>query len=302
MDFLPSFLRAERPSRARRAAQRRFSLPIPFLGRLHVALEKNGAIHTGGLCFGTHLTAVHFRKGKIYDKYDLGSGAVSNVGVAMMANDFTIAGAPTLKEMNYHGVGTGATAAAASDYYLQTAIASGSLTGSTHGYYTGTQSFVSPNIYQSVATITAATTLAVTEWGLFMSNASPFTGRSATATGNNTMTDSGAAFTTSGNALSGWAVEASATAVNTPTTTAWGPGAFQYRHDLNFGRSQCFQRLVDASRRGSLCSRRHDELCRLPRHVGPQGILRSKSERGRCAAAHVPINCNFGWVNDLRAV
>jgi hypothetical protein len=154
--------------------------------------------------------------------FHAGSGKVTNIGVNNMANDFTWANGATLKMMNYQAIGTGTTADAATDYYLQTPITSGNLTGSTNGYMTGTQSWVQPNIYRNVATFTANATLAVAEWGLFMSNAASF---SRTATGTPTATtfpDSGAAFTTSGNALQNWAIEVSSTAVNTPTSTVWG--------------------------------------------------------------------------------
>jgi hypothetical protein len=172
--------------------------------------------------FSTNLTAVHSRlDGTLQHIYDLGSGLVTNIGVNLLANDWTLVTAPVLKTMNFHACGTGTTAAAASDYYLQTVTGSGSLTGSTNGYFTGTQSWVAPNIYKTTATFTYSASVAVTEWGLLNSNAANFSG-TATSTGNNTLTNSGATFTTTGNGLTGWTVEASATAVNTPTTTAMG--------------------------------------------------------------------------------
>lgn len=154
--------------------------------------------------------------------YDTGSGTVTNIGVDMMANDPTWAAGATLKQMLYQGIGTGVTASAASDYYLQTAITAGNLTGSTNGYMTGVQSWVQPNIFKNVATFTANATLAVTEWGLFMSNAANFA-RTAVGTPTSTaLPDSGAAFTTTGNGLQGWAAEINASAINTPTSTVWG--------------------------------------------------------------------------------
>ena len=203
--------------------RRSISIPLPGGFRIHAGFERHGALWLpGGIAYGTNLSAIHRDpRGRLIKQYDLGSGLVTNIGVDLMANDFTIAGAPVLKQMNFHGCGTGATAAAAADYYLQTAVAAASLTCSKNGYFTGTQSFVSPNIYQTVATFTYAATLTITEWALLMSNAVNFTG-TATSTGNNTLTNTGAAFTTTGNALSGWAVEANASAINTPTTTVWG--------------------------------------------------------------------------------
>lgn len=198
------------------------SLRVPGFGRMIFTRDQGDATILSSEVFASNLAAYHRDgDGKIKDKYDLGSGLVTNIGVNLLANDWTLATAPVLKQMNFQGSGTGATAAAASDYYLQTAIGAGSLSGSTNGYMTGAQSWVTPNQYRTVATFNYTATLAVTEWGLFNANAANFSG-TATATGNNTLTNSGATFTTTGNGLMSWTVEASATAVNTPTTTAMG--------------------------------------------------------------------------------
>jgi hypothetical protein len=150
--------------------------------------------------------------------YNLGSGLVTNAGVNMNANDFSWATA-TLKQMNSHGIGTGTTAAAASDIVLQTPIAAASLTGSTNGYMTGAQSLINPNKYQTVATFTAAGALAVTEWGLAMGTFLPV---SIVAAGT-TYSATGAAFTALGSAPTvGSTIVNLAAAANTPTTTAMG--------------------------------------------------------------------------------
>lgn len=203
----------------------RISPPRPHkayrFGRVWYSKDRGSAGIFGAQQFATNLHAIHRSpSGLILGTYDLGSGKVTNIGVNLMANDWTLATAPILKNSNFHGCGTGATAEQASDFYLQTAIGAGSLTGSTNGYMTGTQSWVTPNIYRSVATFTYSATLTVTEWGLFNNNFANVTG-TATATGNNTLTWAGS-FTTAGNGLMGATVEASASAVNTPTTTAMG--------------------------------------------------------------------------------
>lgn len=189
------------------------------------AKDRGDAYTPANMVFMSHLEAEHRRNGKLVKTHDLGSGLVTNIGVNLMANDFTWAAGATLKLMNYHAIGTGTTAAAASDFYLQTAINSGSLTGSTNRYMTGAQSIggnASPNVYKTVATFTANAGLAVTEWVLAMSNAAEFTGRTSTGTSSSSLTDSGASFTTSGNGLQGWTVEINSSAINTPTTTVMG--------------------------------------------------------------------------------
>lgn len=116
---------------------------------------------------------------------DLGSGLVTNVGVTALANDFAWAqNCQTLKLANYHAVGTGTTAAAATDLQLQTPA---SPTASTA--QVGTQSLISAaNLqkYQTVSTFNFGASEAITEWGLHTAAAlsattgSPFTATSAT--------------------------------------------------------------------------------------------------------------------------
>lgn len=193
----------------------------PF-GRIMFTRDRGNSGIFSREVFSTNLSLLHRGvDGALKDVRDLGSGLVTNVGVNLMANDFTWAGGATLKQMNYHAIGTGSTAAAASDYYLQTANGATSISGSTNGYMTGTQSYVSPNQYKTVSTFTFTGSIAVTEWGLFDSNASNFSG-TATATSSTSLTNTGATFTTTGNGLQCWSVEANASAINTPTTTAMG--------------------------------------------------------------------------------
>lgn len=198
---------------------------IPGVGRIMFTRDRGDARTFGREQFMSHAFAQHRDgDGKLISEYDLGSGLVTNAGVDMLANDATwIAAATpfsTLSSMKYHSTGTGATVAAAADYYLQTVGTH--FSGSTNNYYTGSQSVTAPNIYVTAGTMTYSGSEAVTEWGLFMANAANF---SATATGTPTSTtfpDSGAAFTTAGNGLKGWTAEIHSGAVNTPTTTVMG--------------------------------------------------------------------------------
>lgn len=166
------------------------SIPMPGGRRLHFALDRNGAIHPGGLKFKTNLRADLFHRGRWQGHRDLGSGLVTNVGVMALANDFAWA-APsgaainTIKLANNHATGTGATAAAATDIKLQTVSTQGGQTP-----VAGTQTLVSAandQKYRTVATISYTGNEAVTEWGLHLSGTlsaatgSPFTAGSASS-------------------------------------------------------------------------------------------------------------------------
>jgi len=188
------------------------------------AAERSGLL--GALGLVGHLEAVVTRRGANgtthVDRIDCGYGTVTNAGVNLLVNDVLAwALSPVLAKLNYHGCGTGTTASAATDYWLQTAIVAGSLTGSTNGYFTGGQVITAPNIYKTSATsvFAAAGPTAVTEWILTMGNgasiASTFTGTTA-----NSGTVSGAPFGSS-NVNQGWTCEIGGP-INTPTTTVMG--------------------------------------------------------------------------------
>jgi hypothetical protein len=183
-------------------------LSIPILGRrrLHVALvdlTEHSALHPSGLVFGTKLEAELFHLGKSQGKRDLGSGAVTNVGVMALANDFAWGqDFQTLKLANQHATGTGATAPAATDIKLQTVSTVGGQTP-----VAGAQSLVSAansQAYKTIATINYTGPETVTEWGLHTfgtlsaGTGSPFTAGSAT-----TGTGTGAALTASSSTVRG---------------------------------------------------------------------------------------------------
>ena len=143
--------------------------------------------------------------GAVIDAYDFGSGLVTNVGVLAMCNDFAWSAQlnlSTLGTQNFHAWGTGATAAAATDYKIQTLAAPTTATA-----VTGAQTLVPPTtfvgptspIYKNTATITAGSTLTITEWGLHSPRrqAPSSTGTPFTATSTTTWTDTGSAQTAS---------------------------------------------------------------------------------------------------------
>lgn len=131
-------------------------LPFGFvLGRD----PRGTAILTAGMMFDTHLYADHIRDGKVIRRYDLGSGVVTTAGVTALADYFNAAGT-NVSTFNFHDSGTGTTAAAVGDTDLQTPA--GPTTRAT-----GSQAD-STNTYTTVGTISYTSTLAITEWGLFL--------------------------------------------------------------------------------------------------------------------------------------
>ena len=190
---------------------------IPFLVR-----DPQGAadFYPGGIAFHTHLAADHIRGGELVKAYDLGSGLVTNVGVLAMANDFAWSAQLNLSTIglaNQHAWGTGATAAAATDIACQTLAAPTTTTA-----VAGVQTLVSAaNLqkYQTVATITAGSSLAITEWGLHsLATLSSTTGSPFTATTATTWQDTGSAQTASSATVRGL----QQTIVVPGTTTVWG--------------------------------------------------------------------------------
>jgi hypothetical protein len=191
------------------------------------------AIITAQQVFATRLYALHrdphghVIRDRAHDSnwdgalgYDLGSGLVTNVGVYAMANDFGWSASlalATLNLANQHAWGTGATAAAVFDLACQTLAAPTTATA-----VTGVQSIINTAAvpkYQTVATITAGGTLAITEWGLHsLATLSATTGTPFTATTATTWQDTGSVQTASSASIRGL----QQTIVKAGTTTVWG--------------------------------------------------------------------------------
>jgi hypothetical protein len=166
-------------------------IKLPFgAGRLLVAHELRGeALRAGGLAFGTNLRAMLFHRGKYQGEKDLGSGLVTNIGVLALANDMnwaspSAAAVNLFKLLKYHASGKGVTAAATTDFKIETDSTVGGQTP-----VAGTQVFTPADNLQkivSVATIAYTGAEAVTEWGWFndatlsRTTGSPFTATSAT--------------------------------------------------------------------------------------------------------------------------
>jgi hypothetical protein len=112
-----------------------YSFIVPKFGRFAFTRDPGEAGLFMSQMISTHLGAIHrgpayskrgqMRQGVILDEFDLGSGLVTNIGVTALANDSnwqTEAAEPinTLNVCKYINWGTGATAAAQTDYQLQT--------------------------------------------------------------------------------------------------------------------------------------------------------------------------------------
>lgn len=126
------------------------------LERLLAYLEKSQAIQ-GRNQYKTNLSVRQFRDGKEILHRNLGSGLVTNAGVALLAADWTNVTA-TLKQANWHDSGTGVTAPTITDTIMQTPTGNARLPGA--------QSNAS-NVYQTVVTLSYGGVFAITEWGLF---------------------------------------------------------------------------------------------------------------------------------------
>lgn len=188
-----------------------FSIKVPFFGRLHFVQEKDGALwYPGGVAFNTNLTATLFHNGKEQGTKDLGSGLVTNIGAMAIANEAVTLASPsgarinTLFLANQHATGTGVTAAATTDFKIQTISTQGGQTPAA-----GVQSIDSTTTgavpkYKTVATINYTGSEAVTEWGLFTNGTlstttgSPFTNATAT-----TFTATATPFTASSTTVQG---------------------------------------------------------------------------------------------------
>lgn len=211
-------------------------LKLPLIGRFALVSDRNGsANHTGGLGFRTNVSVKVFDKngkerqirdylgGNVFEraKYkmlyrkgetclDLGSGLVTDIGAQALVNEAITLASPsgsrvnTLFLSNWHATGTGTTAAAATDFKLQTISTQGGQTP-----VAGTQTFATTGTgaspkYQTVATISYTGAEAVTEWGLFTNNTlSSTTGTPFTATTATSFTATATPFTASTTTVQG---------------------------------------------------------------------------------------------------
>lgn len=122
--------------------------------------DQGQALISARSIFATRLSAVHRnRRGQELDEFDFGSGLVTTAGVVYLAADFA-GGANDINAFTYHAVGIGVTAPVIGNTAMENVTgcpARVSGTASTPG---------STNIWQSQATVSFTSGLAITEWGL----------------------------------------------------------------------------------------------------------------------------------------
>lgn len=195
-------IRAPRPHTAK-------VLRTPF-GRVILTRDKGDSLMLANGIFATNVHATHRDgDGKVIHEYDLGSGLVTNVGATALSNDWNLASPSaaainTLKLANWHATGTGATAAAATDFKIQTISTQGGQTPVAGTQTIATTSTIAVPILQTVATISYTGSEAVTEWGLFTaSTLSSTTGTPFTAANATTFTATGTPFTASSTTVQG---------------------------------------------------------------------------------------------------
>lgn len=209
---------------------------LPLVGRFAVVGDRHGSGDLAGTTgFKTNLEVKVFDKfgreravkdyfggriSRLWYKYlyrdgrtvlDLGSGLVTNIGVTAMSTDYNWSASlalATLKLANNHASGTGATAAAATDFKLQTPSGNGGQTMVAGVQSIDTTSTMAVPKYKTVATITYTGSEAVTEWGLFTSYTggtalSVTTGTPMTAVTATTFTATGTPFTASTSSVQG---------------------------------------------------------------------------------------------------
>ena len=183
-----------------------YSVHLPKLGRFAFTRDPGEAGLFKTAQFTTSLGAILYapdrsvrgqvRKGEILDEFDLGSGLVTNIGVTALANDSnwfanTTENLATLNTLKYMNWGTGTTAAAQTNWRLQTqaeneagkkegvAVTSSVLSWLSAG---NAKLIVTGKLEQNLAGPTA-----ITEWGLFSAAKTEGTTPKA-ATGANTAT------------------------------------------------------------------------------------------------------------------
>src|SRR5579872_1673248 len=211
-------------------------IPVPNFNRIHslstpwgrIMFTKDpGHARIGGKdMFATNTFADIYEKatGKHLDRVAFGSGVMTNAFVDLWNSDQNLGGAfpyAALYRTNYHALGnaTSPSAALSSDVALQSQDTT-HITGGTNGYFTGTISQASPNVWQSVSPlISFGSSTTITETSISASNLALVTATATSAT-NNTLTASAAAWTT--NLYTGQMVVFGNPLANQPTTTKMG--------------------------------------------------------------------------------
>jgi hypothetical protein len=139
-----TFLRGLRGVKAARKVAAKYGLMAPY-----------------GLLWLQKITA----QGEATDFGLVSTQIITTDGVDYIANDFAATASYEVDLFKFHGIGTGAVAAAVGDRALGTELTTQYQTDNTRP--TGTQVKGATGIYSTVGTITVDASVAATEWGLF---------------------------------------------------------------------------------------------------------------------------------------
>lgn len=139
-------------------------IKVPFVrGALVWVPDAQGQAerYPGGLEFRSNLSALWTdKRDRVIDEFDFGSGLVVTAGVVYLAADFA-GGGSDINAFNWHATGIGTTAPVIANTVMEN-------TTGVPSRVSGTQTTPgSTNIYQSQATVSFTSGLAITEWGLF---------------------------------------------------------------------------------------------------------------------------------------
>jgi hypothetical protein len=162
-----------------------YSFVIPKFGRFAYTRDPGEAKLFMSQMLSTSLGAIlrgpdysvrgQMHLGPVLDEFDLGSGLVTNIGVTALANDSNwvseAVNLSTLKVCDFIAWGTGATAAAQTDWQLQTPSENEAGKKEAVAATTSSLSFAATGNAKLIVTGTLEANLAgptaITEWGLF---------------------------------------------------------------------------------------------------------------------------------------
>lgn len=199
------------------------SIRLPGGRRVIFTDDPGEGFQLAGEQFATRLRAiVRDPHGRLVEEHDLGSGLITNVGMACLANDGLWA-APagvslaTLASCKWHAWGTSETAATTSDVALN-ALAAPTTANAVAGVTT-LLSAANSQTHINTATITAGSTLKITEWGIHSAQVlSATTGTPLTAAAATSATVTATPYTASTAELQG----EQQLIIKAGTTAVWG--------------------------------------------------------------------------------
>lgn len=195
-----------------------YSFIVPKFGRFAFTRDPGEANLFMSQMISTHLGAIlrgpeyskrgQMHLGPILDEFDLGSGLVTNIGVTALANDSnwqTEVAEPinTLNVCKYINWGTGATAAAQTNWKLQTQAENEAGKKEAVAATSSVLQFAATGNAKIIITgkleANLAGPTAITEWGLFSTKKTEgeAASKAATGTSGTTLTDSAKPFTES---------------------------------------------------------------------------------------------------------